>query len=158
MNQHQIIIVQYDSKYAEQTVKMWRNSKERAIGQKESHSLKSHIYFLNHILPGQFQIDLALIDERVVGMIAYNETEISQLYVHIDYQGIGIGQILLNKVKAQSSGKLSLYTFEVNKNAQRFYEKNGFKIIGRGYENEEKLPDIQYEWNIEINDVNLMRS
>ncbi len=97
MNQHQIIIVQYDSKYAEQTVRMWRNSKERAIGQKESHNLKSHIYFLNHILPQQFQIDLALIEERVVGMIAYNGTEISQLYVHIDYQGIGIGQILLNK-------------------------------------------------------------
>ena len=152
MNQHKIKIVQYDSKYAEQTVKMWRNSKERAIGQKEIHSLKSHIYFLNHILSDQFQIDLAFIEETVVGMIAYNEMEISQLYVHIDYQGIGIGQLLLNKVKAQSSGKLTLYTFEVNKHAQQFYEKNGFKIIGRGHENEENLPDIQYEWNKEIND------
>ena len=152
MNQHKIKIVQYDSKYAEQTVKMWRNSKERAIGQKEIHSLKSHIYFLNHILSDRFQIDLVFIEETVVGMIAYNETEISQLYVHIDYQGMGIGQLLLNKVKAQSSGKLTLYTFEVNKHAQQFYEKNGFKIIGRGYENEEKLPDIQYEWNKEIND------
>ncbi len=152
MNQHKIKIVRYDSKYAEQTVKMWRNSKERAIGQKEIHSLKNHIYFLNHILPSKFQIDLALIEETVVGMIAYNETEISQLYVHIDYQGMGIGQLLLNKVKAQSSGKLTLYTFEVNKHAQQFYEKNGFEIIGRGHENEEKLPDIQYEWNKEIND------
>ena len=152
MNQHKIKIVQYDSKYAEQTVKMWRNSKERAIGQKEIHSLKSHIYFLNHILSDQFQIDLAFIEETVVGMIAYNEMEISQLYVHIDYQGMGIGQLLLNKVKAQSSGKLTLYTFEVNKHAQQFYEKNGFKIIGRGHENEENLPDIQYEWNKEIND------
>jgi ribosomal protein S18 acetylase RimI-like enzyme len=149
VNQHKIIIVQYDPRYAEPTVKMWRDSKERAIGQKESHSLKSHIYFLNHILPAQFQVDLALIEEKVIGMIAYNETEINQLYVHIDYQGIGIGQILLNKVKAQSNGKLTLYTFEVNKNAQRFYEKNGFKKIGRGCENEENLPDIQYEWNIE---------
>lgn len=146
MNQHKIIIVQYDPKYAEQTVKMWRNSKERAIGQKEGHSLESHIYFLNDILPVQFQVDLAIIEEQVVGMIAYNKTEINQLYVHIGYQGIGIGQILLNKVKSQSSGKLTLNTFEVNKNAQRFYEKNGFKIIGRGCENEENLPHIQYEW------------
>ena len=148
MNQHKIKIVQYDSKYAEQTVKMWRNSKERAIGQKEIHSLKSHIYFLNHILSDQFQIDLAFIEETVVGMIAYNETEISQLYVHVDYQGLGIGEILLNRVKAQSNGKLTLYTFKINRKAQRFYEKNGFKIIGRGYENEENLPDIQYQWNI----------
>lgn len=75
---------------------------------------------------------MALINERVVGMIAYNEREINQLYIHIDYQGIGIGQTLIDKVKVQSSGKLKLYTFEINKNAQRFYEKHGFEIIGRG--------------------------
>jgi ribosomal protein S18 acetylase RimI-like enzyme len=146
VNQHQIIITQYNPNYAEQTVKMWRDSKEQAIGQKEIHSFENHVYFLNNILPEQFQINLALIDDRVVGMIAYNEKEISQLYIHIDYQGICIGQTLLDKVKAKSSGRLTLYTFEVNENAQRFYEKNGFKIIGRGHENEENLSDIQYEW------------
>lgn len=132
--------------YGEQTVEMWRDSKQRAIGQKEIYSFENHINYLNHILPRQYQIDLALIDDNVVGMIAYNKREISQLYIHIDYQGIGIGQTLLNKVKEQSSGRLTLYTFEVNQNAQRFYEKNGFKIVGRGHENEENLPDIQYEW------------
>ncbi|MEH7178307.1 GNAT family N-acetyltransferase [Neobacillus vireti] len=146
MDQHKFIITQYIPSYAKQTVEMWRDSKERAIGQKEIHSIENHIHFLNHILPEQFQIDLALIDDKVVGMIAYNEREISQLYIHIDYQGIGIGQTLLNKVKEQSSGRLTLYTFEVNENAQRFYGKNGFKIISRGHENEENLPDIQYEW------------
>jgi ribosomal protein S18 acetylase RimI-like enzyme len=148
VSQHKFkfIIVQYSPLYAEQTVEMWRDSKERAIGQKEIHSFENHINFLNHILPEQYQIDLALIDDKVVGMIAYNEREISQLYIHIDYQGIGIGQTLLDKVKEQSSGRLTLYTFEVNEHAQRFYEKNGFNIIGRGHENEEKLPDIQYEW------------
>lgn len=85
-------------------------------------------------------------DKEVVGVIAYNDGEISQLYIHIEYQGMGIGRMLLDRAKVQSSGKLSLYTFEVNKNAQQFYEKHGFKIIGRGHENEENLPDIQYEW------------
>ncbi|EKN71622.1 GNAT family acetyltransferase [Neobacillus bataviensis LMG 21833] len=146
MNQHKITITQYNPKYAEQTVRMWRDSKEQAIRQKEIHSFENHVYFLDHILPEQFQVDLALIEENVVGMAAYNEREISQLYIHIDYQGIGIGQTLLEKIKAQSSGRLTLHTFEINKNAQRFYEKNGFEIIGRGHENEENLPDIQYEW------------
>ncbi|MGM0852502.1 MAG: GNAT family N-acetyltransferase [Bacillota bacterium] len=127
---------------------MWRESKERAIGQKEKHSFESHLYFLTSILPEQFHIDLALIGERVVGMAAYNETEIGQLYIHTEYQGLGIGQILLDKAKAQSSDRLTLYTFEINKNAQLFYEKNGFEIIGRGQENEENLPDIQYEWRL----------
>ena len=140
------IIVPYNPTYAEQTVMMWRTSKERAIGQSEIHSIESHMYFLNHILPEKFQIDIALIDEKVVGMIAYNDREISQLYIHLDYQGKGLGKALLEKVKKQSSGRLKLYTFEVNKNAQVFYEKNGFKVIARGHENEENLPDILYEW------------
>lgn len=146
MNQPKIKVIRYNPKYAEQTVTMWRDSKEQAIGKKEIHSFENHLYFLNHILPHQFQIELALHDEKVVGMIAYNEREISQLYIHIDYQGFGIGQSLLDKAKGQSSGKLTLYTFEVNKIAQQFYEKNGFHIIGRGHENEENLPDIKYEW------------
>ena len=146
MNPHKFIITQYNPKYAEQTVGMWRESKERAIGQKENHSFDDHIYFLNNILPEQYQIDVVLMDDNVVGMIAYNESEIGQLYIHKDYQGVGIGQTLLDKAKEQSSGRLTLYTFEVNENARRFYEKNGFKIVSRGHENEENLPDILYEW------------
>ncbi|WP_406687899.1 N-acetyltransferase family protein [Rossellomorea vietnamensis] len=139
-------VIPFNLQYAEETVAMWRESKERAIGQKEKHSVESHIYFLTQILPEEFEIDLALIDGKVVGMAAYNGTEINQLYIHVDYQGFGIGQMLLDKVKAKSRGSLTLYTFEVNENAQRFYEKNGFVVIGRGHENEENLPDIQYEW------------
>ncbi|WP_449622032.1 GNAT family N-acetyltransferase [Robertmurraya sp. Marseille-Q9965] len=148
MDQQGILITPYNPKYAVQTVKMWRESKERAIGQEEKHSFENHLYFLNRILPERFQIDLALIDEKVVGMVAYNKTEINQLYVHFDFQGIGIGQALLERAKAHSDGVLTLYTFEINKNAQKFYENNGFKIIGRGHENEENLPDIQYEWTL----------
>ncbi|WP_174842967.1 GNAT family N-acetyltransferase [Neobacillus mesonae] len=125
---------------------MWRESKEKAIGQKEIHSFENHLHFLNHVLSEQFQIDLVLVAEKVVGMIVYNDKEISQLYIHVDYQGRGIGQTLLDKAKAHSSGRLTLYTFDVNEKAQRFYEKNGFQIIARGHENEENLPDILYEW------------
>ncbi|WP_061809092.1 GNAT family N-acetyltransferase [Rossellomorea vietnamensis] len=139
-------IIPFDPKYAKETVAMWRESKERAIGQKEKHTVESHLYFLTNILTRQYQVDLALINGKVAGMAAYNKTEISQLYIHVDYQGLGIGQLFLDKAKAKSSGCLTLYTFEVNENARRFYEKNGFVVIGRGHENEENLPDIQYEW------------
>ena len=146
MNQKKFVIVPYNPQFAKQTVKMWRDSKERAIGQSEAHSFENHIHFLNQILYKQYQVDLVLMDDKVVGMAAYNDREISQLYIHVDFQGMGIGQALLDRVKEQASGTLTLSTFEVNKNAQRFYENNGFKIIGRGQENEENLPDIQYEW------------
>ncbi len=146
MSQSIFTIISYDPKYASETVKMWRDSKEQAIGQREIHDMDSHLYFLNHLLPEQFQIDLALLDEKVAGMMAYDDKEINQLYIHVDYQGMGIGQALLDKAKEQSSGRLTLYTFDVNEKAKRFYEKNGFAIIGRGRENEENLPDVQYEW------------
>ena len=125
MNQSKIRITRYNSKYAEQTVNMWRASKQQAIGQKEIHDFENHVYCLNNILRKQFDIDIAIIDEEVVRMIAHNDREINQLYIHINYQGIGIGRTLLTKAEAQSSGKLTLYTFEVNKKAQLFYEKNG---------------------------------
>jgi ribosomal protein S18 acetylase RimI-like enzyme len=146
MKKNKIIITEFDPKYAEQTVQMWRESKESAIGQKEIHSFENHVNFLNTILAKQFKIELVLMDHKVVGMIAYNETEINQLYIHLDYQGIGIGKTLLDKAKRNSNGRLTLYTFEVNEKAQRFYEKHGFKVISRGHENEENLPDILYEW------------
>ncbi len=142
-------MIPYHPRYASETVKMWRDSKEKAIGQKEIHSFENHVYFLNNILAEQFRVELALVEGKVAGIIAYNDIEISQLYIHTDYQAIGIGTALLSRAKEQSSGRLTLYTFEINKNAQRFYEKHGFNIIGRGYENEEYLPDILYEWERE---------
>ncbi|KMJ57559.1 GNAT family acetyltransferase [Bacillus sp. LL01] len=146
MKHFEIIVIPYEPKYAEQTIIMWRDSKFGAIGKKEVHSFESHVNFLNQILPKEFTVELAIVAEKVVGMIAYNRLQISQLYIHSEYQNAGIGKKLLHKAKEQADGSLTLYTFEINKIAQRFYEKNGFVIIGRGSDNEEKLPDIQYEW------------
>jgi ribosomal protein S18 acetylase RimI-like enzyme len=143
---NQVKIIPYIHEYAEQTVKMWRDSKFEAIGVKEIHSFESHIYFLNNILIKEFIVELALVNEKVAGMIAYHQSEISQLYVHNDFQQLGIGKTLLQRAKEHSTERLTLHTFEVNKNAQRFYEKNGFTVIGRGHENEENLPDLLYEW------------
>jgi ribosomal protein S18 acetylase RimI-like enzyme len=41
-----------------------------------------------------------------------------------------------------------LFTFEANKNAQRFYERHGFKVVARGFEKEWQLADIEYEWSM----------
>ena len=143
-----IKIIEYDQVYALDTVKMWRQSKEKAIGQRERHSFEDHVYFLNHILNKYNRIYIArdTTNNKVVGILAFNENEINQLYIHNDYQGKGIGRRFLDIAKMKSSGRLILYTFEVNRKAQRFYEKNGFKIVGRGNDNEEELDDIKYEW------------
>lgn len=141
-------IIEYDLSYALQTVEMWRESKEQAIGQKAIHSFEDHVFFLNNILVKNNRVYLAIESsgEQVVSILACNENWVNQLYVHTQYQGRGIGNRLLNLAKQQSEGRLFLYTFEVNKKAQKFYERNGFRIVGRGSDNEEQLEDIKYEW------------
>lgn len=146
MEHSNIKTIEFEPIYAEETVRMWRQSKERSIAQKEMHSFEDHVFFLNNILNKDNKIYIAIDNNKVVGMIAFNENEINQLYIHNDYQGKGLGRKFLELSKANSKGILTLFTFEVNHNAQRFYEKNGFRIIGRGYENEENLDDIKYEW------------
>ncbi|MCB2291519.1 GNAT family N-acetyltransferase [Clostridium sp. CS001] len=146
MEDNNIKIIEFDPVYAEETVTMWRQSKERAIAQKEMHSFENHVFFLNNILNKDNKIYIAIGNNIVVGMIAFNENELNQLYIHIDYQGKGLGRRFLELAKANSNGKLTLFTFEINDKAQHFYEKNGFKIIGSGNENEENLNDIKYVW------------
>lgn len=141
-----IEIQPYHPSYAEETVAMWRSSKEKAIGQKEVHSFEDHVHFLNQVLSKDYQIYLAFQDGHLAGLVVFNSVELNQLYVANEYQGQGIGEGLLAVAKRHSSGSMFLYTFEVNKNAQNFYKKHGFVEVGRGYENEENLPDIKYEW------------
>jgi ribosomal protein S18 acetylase RimI-like enzyme len=146
MEKGRIKIIHYNVLYSKEPVLMWRESKEKAIGRKEIHSFSDHEHYLNNVLSKNNEIYIALDYEKVVGMTAFNESEINQLYIHNDYQRMGIGKRPLDLAKNKSKGRLTLYTFEINKKAQRFYERNGFKIIGRGCENEEKMDDIKYEW------------
>ena len=153
-NETNIKIIAYDDRYARAAVKMWRDSKEKALGQKDIHSFNDHLNFLRSVLIKENKVYLAIDTESdtVAGLLALDGSRLDQLYIHNDYQKMGIGRRLLNRAKELSPGKLELFTFEVNKNARAFYEKHGFKIVGRGFENEENLPDIKYEW-IKNNDV-----
>lgn len=127
---------------------MWRDSKANALGVEDTHTVEQHLYFLNEILTQENTVYLALLEksESVVGMMATDGRFLNQLYIHNDYQRVGIGSKLLELAKELSAGKLQLYTFEINQGARAFYERHGFIAIGRGSDNEENLPDILYEW------------
>ena len=140
-------IVAFEERYALETVKMWRASMEHALSIKDTHSWDEQLAYLRHLVQ-EYSVYLALEAQtsRVVGLVVYGGTELDQLYIHIDYQRRGIGTQLLNLAKSQSPGKLQLYTFEVNKKAQSFYEKHGFEVIRRGVEARSGMADIRYEW------------
>jgi len=59
-----------------------------------------------------------------------NGFEIDKLYVHGPFQRKGIGKDLLSEVRKQYGGDFWLYSWVHNKSIA-FYEKYGFKDIGR---------------------------
>jgi GNAT superfamily N-acetyltransferase len=83
----------------------------------------------------------------MIGVIAFREDWIDQLYVLPNAQGQGIGTELL-QVAQSAFGRLQLWTFQRNVKARRFYEARGFALVQQtdGARNEEKEPDALYLW------------
>ena len=140
-------IVDYCPKYGPELVRMWRDSFEQALGIIDPHSLEEQLTHLEEQLVPNNRVRLVLTDNAtIVGALVSSPHIVSQLYVHVDYQNKGIGSMLLNLAKQDSDGSLRLFTFDRNRRAQRFYEKHGFKIVRRGFEEKWQLEDIEYEW------------
>ena len=91
---------------------------------------------------------VAVDGERVVGMAVVGPDDLDQLYVAPDRLGEGIGRRLLERAKERSPDGLTLFTFQVNDRARRFYERNGFvaDAFGDGSANGERQPDVRYAW------------
>lgn len=103
--------------------------------------------FRNQFLPNQ-NVWVAVIGQVILGFMALEGDELDRLYVLPKTQGMGVGRALLDKAKELSPKGLSLWVFQQNEQARRFYERNGFKLErltdGRG--NMEKTPDARYQW------------
>lgn len=84
---------------------------------------------------------------ELIGVIAFREEWIDQLYVLPDFQARGIGADLL-QIAQSSFARLHLWTFQRNVRARRFYETRGFVLVEEtdGMRNEEKEPDALYLW------------
>ncbi|MEI2300647.1 GNAT family N-acetyltransferase [Ensifer sp. MJa1] len=84
----------------------------------------------------------------IAGFLALSDDSfVTALFIDGPHRGAGIGTKLVERAKELSPEELSLWTFEHNRPAQRFYEHQGFEAIRRTYgDNEENLPDILYRW------------
>jgi GNAT superfamily N-acetyltransferase len=82
-----------------------------------------------------------------LGYIGFRPDFIEHLFILPGAQGRGLGVTLLEKAK-HGATTLSLWTFQQNHRARRFYERHGFKVVVEtdGQDNEEKLPDVLYRW------------
>ena len=76
-----------------------------------------------------------IFDSSEPEVIAEWPVELSRLYSHQKFLGQGVGQALMDACfdKAKETGRdvMWLGVWEYNPRAQRFYEKNGFRFIGK---------------------------
>ncbi|MFF0016679.1 GNAT family N-acetyltransferase [Streptomyces sp. NPDC005374] len=91
---------------------------------------------------------VAVAEEQVVGLMVLAGDLLSQLYLDPDWRGRGIGDEFVALAKERSPRGLTLWTFQVNEPAHRFYERHGFVEAERtdGTGNEEREPDVRYVW------------
>lgn len=103
-------------------------------------------WFAERLYPTN-QVWLAEAGQGPEGYIAFRADFIEHLFVRPESQGAGLGLTLLDKAKAEAD-ELSLWTFQQNLRARRFYERHGFFVVTEtdGRDNEEKLPDVLYRW------------
>lgn len=142
-------IVDYAQEYGRELVRMWRDSFEQAVRVVDPHPLDEQLRYLEEKVVPENQV-LVVLDKDGSGVIAFMASTpemISQLYVHVNHQHRGIGSMLVSLAKQRSRGRLRLFTFTVNESAQRFYERQGFKVIGHGFEEHWQLEDHEYEWS-----------
>ena len=75
-----------------------------------------------------------ILDNIEPGIVAERPVELSRLYAHQKHLGQGVGQTLMDacfdRARAEDCDVMWLGVWEYNPRAQRFYEKNGFRVVG----------------------------
>lgn len=146
MTNSSIDLIDFDGRWLDELIPMWRESFEAGVGIVDPHPLAGQRqYFLDRVLPDH-AVRLALLDGRLVGFVAASAESIAQLYVRVGWQRRGIGTRLLAWAKEQSTGSLWLYTFARNQGARAFYARQGFAEVAYGFEPTWQLDDVRLHW------------
>jgi ribosomal protein S18 acetylase RimI-like enzyme len=100
------------------------------------------------VLPND-DVHIADLDGEPAGFLALSEELLDHLYVHPDAQHRGVGSTLLDHAKRLRSSGFSLWVFQRNTSARRFYEARGVRLVrlSDGSGNEEGEPDALYSWS-----------
>ncbi|MET9356329.1 GNAT family N-acetyltransferase [Streptomyces sp. NPDC006617] len=107
--------------------------------------------YFRHVVVERHETWLAeAADGAVAGVMVLEGAELSQLYLAPEWRGRGIGDRFVALAKKRRPDGLSLWTFQVNAPARRFYERHGFRAVELtdGDRNEEREPDVRYEWRL----------
>jgi GNAT superfamily N-acetyltransferase len=87
-------------------------------------------------------------DGRAVGFAVLADDALLQIHVEAGRQNRGIGSALFRHATERRPRGFTMWTFQRNEGARRFYERHGARVaqLTDGAGNEEGEPDVQYEW------------
>lgn len=104
-------------------------------------------WFAEVVIPTHEAWVAELSTEDIVAVLVLGDHSIDQLYVDPSWTGAGVGSQLLALAKARRPHGLSLWTFQANHRARRFYKRDGFVAVATtDGNNEEGAPDVRYDW------------
>lgn len=137
---------------------MWRRSFQNAMSLEDHNPLDEvdkQLDYLAKIDPAKITVAMDTSTRVIAGFMVLSTPVLDHLYVHVEYQGKGVGSQFLDRAKAASPHGLALFTFQKNQQAQVFYLSRGFHEVHRGYADFEDNPwatskddlaDIKYKW------------
>ncbi|MEU0988703.1 GNAT family N-acetyltransferase [Streptomyces sp. NPDC005953] len=98
------------------------------------------------VLVPQYETWVSVAEDTVTGVLVLHGEELKQLYLDPNRRGQGLGDRFMALAKKERPAGLSLWTFQINTPAERFYERHGFTEAERtdGSRNDEPEPDIGY--------------
>ncbi|MEW2525083.1 GNAT family N-acetyltransferase [Streptomyces sp. NPDC047071] len=103
--------------------------------------------YIRHVVLPRGTTWVAQAAGAVVGMMVLDGEQLGQLYLDPAWRGCGIGDRFVALAKERSPDGLTLWTFQVNAPARRFYERHGFTATRwTDGDNEEGEPDVRYDW------------
>jgi ribosomal protein S18 acetylase RimI-like enzyme len=111
-------------------------------------TLAEYRRFVRDVLMPNQEVWVAEEDGRLVGWASVTDGSLEHIYVDPDVQNQGIGTAMLARVRELMPDGFSLWTFQKNEGARRFYERHGFRAVEftDGSGNMEREPDVRFEW------------
>jgi len=127
--------------------RMMRSTYDRMTYIPRLHSPEEDLAFIARLF-AEHEVWVADDGDCVLGFAILSADELLQLHVDPAEQGKGIGRGLLSRAKERRPDGFTLWVFQRNDGARRFYERHGLRLVRLtdGAGNEEREPDAQYEW------------
>jgi ribosomal protein S18 acetylase RimI-like enzyme len=112
------------------------------------HTPEEDVQFIGGVVLPNQEVWVAEEGGEFLGFASLAESELTHIYVAAAARDRGIGAALFRHATERRPAGFTLWTFQANEGARRFYERHGCRLVQLtdGQHNEERVPDVQYEW------------